>query len=370
MATSDWLASFEAAAAAIGAWDPSATPTLEALEAVRVEYLGRSGRLTEALKGLKDLPLEDRKLLGPRAQSARAGLEERIARRRAELESRQDLSMEKSGVDVTLPALPALRGRLHPVTLMMGDMTRVLGLMGYSLAEGPLVETDWHNFEALNIPAHHPARDAHDTVYLKDLWRQGTAVPEGAGSPPLAGGGPLLMRTHTSPVQVRTMEKTKPPLKIVCPGRAFRRDAVDASHSAVFHQMECLAIDRGVTFADLKGTLDVFMRALLGQSTRLRFRPSFFPFTEPSAQVDVNCLLCGGKGCPVCKGSGWLEMLGAGVVNPNVFKLAGLDPEEWTGFAFGIGIERLAMMKYRIPDIRLFYENDLRFLDQFDEDIL
>ncbi|MBI5625049.1 MAG: phenylalanine--tRNA ligase subunit alpha [Elusimicrobia bacterium] len=357
MATSDWLAAFEKTAAAIGAWEPSSAATLSALDAVRIDFLGRNGRLTEVLKGLKDLPLEDRKLYGPKAQSARAELEGRIAARKAALESHRDLSLEKSGVDVTLPASPALRGRLHPVTLMMGEMTRVLGLMGYSLAEGPLVETDWHNFEALNIPAHHPARDAHDTFYLKDL--------------------PTLLRTHTSPVQVRTMEKTKPPLKIVCPGRAFRRDAVDASHSAVFYQMECLAVGHGITFADLKGTLEVFMRTLLGSSTRIRFRPSFFPFTEPSAEVDVSCLLCGGqgsggggKGCSACKQSGWVELLGAGVVNPAVFKLVGLDPEEWTGFAFGIGIERLAMMKYRIPDIRLFYENDLRFLDQFDEDIL
>ncbi|MFA6318194.1 MAG: phenylalanine--tRNA ligase subunit alpha [Elusimicrobiota bacterium] len=350
MATSDWLVAFEKTAAAIGAWDPAAAATLDALEAVRLEFLGRSGRLTEALKGLKDLPLEDRKLHGPKAQAARADLEERLARRRAELESRGDRSLEDAGVDATLPAPPQLRGRLHPLTLMAAEMTGILRLMGFSVAEGPLVETDWYNFGALNIPEHHPARDMQDTFYLKDL--------------------PRLLRTHTSPVQIRTMEKTKPPLKIICPGRVFRHDQVDATHSAVFHQVEGLAVDRGVTFADLKGTLEVFMKTLLGPSTRIRFRPSYFPFTEPSAEVDVNCLLCGGKGCPVCKQSGWLELLGAGVVNPAVLKAVGLDPEEWSGYAFGIGIERLAIMKYRIPDIRYFYENDLRFLGQFDESVL
>ncbi|MBI5211182.1 MAG: phenylalanine--tRNA ligase subunit alpha [Elusimicrobia bacterium] len=350
MNTSDWLRSFEATSAAALAWAPAETPTLDDLEKVRLRFLGRSGELTELLKNLKHLPLEDRRQFGPRAQSLKARISEFLERRRLDLECAQDLSTERSGVDVTLPAPPSGRGRLHPLTSMVSEMTEALTLMGYTLAEGPQVETDWYNFEALNIPAQHPARDAHDTFYLKDL--------------------PLLLRTHTSPVQARTMKSTAPPLKIVCPGRVFRRDAVDASHSAVFYQMEGLVVDRGVTFADLKGTLEVFMQTLLGSATRIRFRPSYFPFTEPSAQVDVNCLLCGGRGCPACKQSGWIEMLGAGVVNPNVFRLVGLDPATWSGFAFGIGVERLAMMKYRIPDIRLFYENDLRFLRQFDEDIV
>jgi phenylalanyl-tRNA synthetase alpha chain len=254
-------------------------------------------------------------------------------------------------VDATLPAPPSSRGRLHPLTLIAQEMTEVFSRMGFSIAGGPLIEDDWHNFGALNVPEHHPARDMQDTFYLQDL--------------------PTLLRTHTSPVQIRAMEQSRPPLRVICPGgRVFRHDQVDATHSAVFHQVECLVVDHGITFAELKGTLESFMQALLGSSTRVRFRPSYFPFTEPSAEVDVSCLLCGGKGCPVCKQSGWLELLGAGVVNPNVLKAVDLDPEEWSGFAFGLGVERLAMMKYRIPDIRLFYENDLRFLAQFDESLV
>ncbi|MBI4678022.1 MAG: phenylalanine--tRNA ligase subunit alpha [Elusimicrobia bacterium] len=351
MDTSEWLRSFEATRAAADGWNPCETETLEALGRLRLDFLGRGGRLTESLKGLKGLSLDDRRKLGPRAQSLKASLAERIQRRKSELESSLDLSLEKDRVDVTLPALPPGRGRLHPLTLMALEMTDILRRMGFSVADGPLVEDDWHNFGALNIPEHHPARDMQDTFYLKDL--------------------PFLLRTHTSPVQIRAMERARPPLRVICPGgRVFRHDQVDATHSAVFHQVECLAVDRGITFADLKGTLDVFMKSLLGPSTKTRFRPSYFQFTEPSAEVDVSCLLCGGKGCPVCKLSGWLEMLGAGVVNPAVFKAVGLDPEEWSGFAFGLGVERLAIMKYRIPDIRLFYENDLRFLRQFDENIV
>lgn len=321
------------------------------LEAFRVRFLGRSGELTQLLKQLKDLPVEDRKDLGPKAQELRTLLDKTIEQRRLALEAAADeAALSASSLDLTLPPALPLRGRQHPLTLVLQEMGRNLGLMGFSWAEGPLVETDHYNFEALNIPEHHSARDSHDTFYLSDL--------------------PLLMRTHTSPVQIRAMESQRPPLRIICPGRVFRHEQIDASHSPVFHQVEGLAVDKNITFADLKGTLSAFLQKLLGPQTQTRFRPSYFPFVEPGTEVDVRCFLCKGPGCPACKHTGWIEILGAGIVHPSVFKAVGYDPEAWSGFAFGIGVERVAMLRYGVRDMRLFYENDLRFLKQFDENIL
>lgn len=347
----DWEASFGRLAPAALAGQIAAAPSLDALEALRVSILGRKGSLTERLKELKDLSIAERRELGPQVQSLKTELEGLIARRRAALESAADeASLEKLALDLTLPAAVPARGRLHPITQTMQEMTRILGHMGFSWAEGPHVETERNNFEALNIPAHHAARDLQDTFYLQDV--------------------PMLLRTHTSPVQIRTMESVRPPLRVICPGRVFRHEAVDACHSAVFHQIEGLAVDKALSFADLKGTLHTFLQRLFGSNTKTRFRPSYFPFTEPSAEVDVRCLVCGGSGCPACKRSGWIEIMGAGMVHPNVFKAVDYDPEKWSGFAFGMGVERITILRLGVPDMRLFFENDLRFLRQFDEAIV
>ena len=326
-------------------------PNLEALEAFRVDCLGRKGQLTEVLKALKDLSLEDRRAFGPQAQAAKVRCEAAITRCRVRLEAAADeASLGRIDLDLTLPAAVPARGCLHPLTQTLQEMTRILGLMGFSWAEGPHVETERNNFEALNIPEDHAARDLQDTFYLRDV--------------------PRLLRTHTSPVQIRAMEGGRPPLRVICPGRVFRHESLDASHSAVFHQIEGLAVDRGISFADLKGTLRTFLQRLFGPETETRFRPSYFPFTEPSAEVDVRCLVCGGRGCPACKRSGWIEIMGAGMVHPNVFRAVGYDARQWSGFAFGVGVERVAMLRLGVPDMRLFYENDLRFLRQFDESLL
>ncbi|HVA65408.1 MAG TPA: phenylalanine--tRNA ligase subunit alpha [Elusimicrobiota bacterium] len=342
-----WESQLEAVRAAFAATAAQTAADLKALDDIRVRFLGRKGGLTELLKLLKDFPIAEKRELGPKAQETKESFEAVIARRQMELEENL-LQSKLSGqrIDVSLPSYREPRGRLHPLTLVMDEMTRILTLMGFSLAQGPHVETEHHNFEALNIPKHHPARDMLDTFYLK--------------------GAPGVLRTHTSPVQIRVMEKQKPPLRIICPGRVFRHEEVDASHSSVFHQIEGLAVDKGVSFADLKGTLDFFLKELFGQKTQTRYRPSYFPFTEPSTEVDVRCLFCSGAGCPACKRSGWMEILGAGVVNPNVLKAVGLDPAQWSGFAFGVGVERVAMLRLGVNDMRLFYENDQRFLVQFD----
>jgi len=331
----------------------SKAATLEDLESVRVDLLGRKGRLTELLKGLKDLSIEDKRLFGSKANGLKTTLGEALERRRKELEAAAaGAAIAAMRLDLSLPGRVAPRGRLHPITRTMLEMADVLASLGFSWAEGPHIESDHYNFESLNFPPDHPARDCQDTFFLDGL------------APDIRT--PRLLRTHTSPVQVRYMEKHKPPIRIIAPGRVFRHDAVDASHSAVFHQIEGLYVDRCVTMADLKGTLDLFIRRLFGPKTRSRFRPSFFPFTEPSAEVDVECLVCGGKGCPVCKQSGWLEMLGAGMVHPNVLRDSGIDPETHSGYAWGMGVDRFAMLKFGITDIRLLYENDIRFLDQFE----
>jgi phenylalanyl-tRNA synthetase alpha chain len=323
------------------------------LEEVRVRFLGRKSELTELLKSLKDLPIDDKKEAGPKVQALKASFEAELDAAKAKLEEAGDAAaLEKDAIDLTLPSLRAPRGRLHPLTTTMHSIADIFQRMGYSWAEGPFIEDERHNFSALNIPDDHPARDSHDTFYLSGLGR--------------------LLRTHTSTVQVREMERPgakNRPLRVVCPGRVFRHEQIDATHSAVFAQVEGLVIDEGVGFADLKGHLQAFLEHLLGKETKTRFRPSYFPFTEPSTEVDVKCFFCPGTGCPACKHTGWIEILGAGVVNPKVLTAAGWDAEAWTGFAFGIGVERVAMLKYGVRDLRDFYTNDLRFLKQFDEDL-
>jgi phenylalanyl-tRNA synthetase alpha chain len=314
------------------------------LEAVRVKYLGRSGALTQILKSLGTLPAEERPLVGASANEAKRELEARLDVRLGEmLETERRRERERARPDLTLPGRRPPRGALHPLTRVREEIVSVFMGLGFSVAEGPQIETDFYNFEALNIPRDHPARDMQDTFYLS---------------------GETLLRTHTSPVQIRTMRAQKPPVRIIVPGVVYRRDA-DITHSPMFHQVEGLAVDTRVTMADLKGTLELFARELFGARSKIRFRPSFFPFTEPSAEVDVLCFLCGGDGCRVCKQSGWLEILGSGMVHPQVLRNVGYDPEDVTGWAFGMGIERIAMLKYGVDDIRLFFENDLRFLNQF-----
>jgi phenylalanyl-tRNA synthetase alpha chain len=315
------------------------------LEQARVRFLGRQGVLTQLLRSLGTLAPEERPLVGAAANEAKrmleALLEERLARA---LESERRAQRTRARLDLTLPGRRPARGVLHPLTRVHDEIVAIFAGLGFSVVDGPEVETDYYNFEALNIPRDHPARDMQDTLYLSES---------------------TLLRTHTSPVQIRTMLAQKPPVRIIVPGRVFRRDVADASHSPMFHQVEGLAVDRNVTMADLKGTLGLFAREMFGPESRIRFRPSFFPFTEPSAEVDVLCFVCHGQGCRLCKQGGWLEILGSGMVHPQVLKNVGYDPEEVTGWAFGMGIERIAMLKYGIDDLRLFFDNDLRFLRQF-----
>jgi phenylalanyl-tRNA synthetase alpha chain len=319
--------------------------TRQALDAIRVRYLGKKGLLTQCLRAVPTLPPAERPAVGREANEAKARLEAELAARLAAvetLERRARLAAERP--DLTLPGRRVVPGALHPLTRVHDEIVDIFTGMGFAVAEGPEVELDYYNFEALNIPKDHPARDMQDTFYV---------------------GGEVLLRTHTSPVQIRTMERQQPPVRIICPGRVYRRDPFDMTHSPVFHQVEGLAVDRGISMGDLKGTLELFARELFGPDSRIRFRPSFFPFTEPSAEVDVLCFLCKGGGCRVCKASGWLEILGSGMVHPRILRAMGYDTEEVTGWAFGMGIERIAMLKYGIDDLRLFFENDLRFLAQF-----
>jgi phenylalanyl-tRNA synthetase alpha chain len=312
------------------------------IQEVRHDFLGRArGRLTALLKGLKDLPPDRRGPAGAAANGLREEIEAALA---AALEGIGAGPAPAGAIDITLPGVPALVGAIHPLTLVRREIEEIFLSMGYTVEDGPEVETDHYNFTALNIPPDHPARDMQDTLYLE-------------------GGG--LLRTHTSPVQIRTMLKTRPPLKIICPGRAFRRDAPDATHYPIFHQVEGLAVDEGIGLADLKGTLLLMGRRLFGPRVRVRLMPSYFPFVEPGAQFDVSCFLCDGGGCGTCKRTGWIEMGGAGMVHPAVFEGVGYDSERFTGFAFGMGIDRIAMVKYDIDDIRLLFENDVRFLEQF-----
>lgn len=316
----------------------------EELLAVKTRYLGRKGLLTEVLRKLKDVAPEDRPLIGKLSNDIKESISGRIDEALERLGSQESSkALEREKIDVTLPGRRTPCGTIHPVTRVEKEICDIFATLGFSIAEGPEVELDYYNFEALNIPPDHPARDMHDTFYITE----GT-----------------VLRTHTSPVQVRTMERQRPPVRIVSPGKVYRPDS-DISHTPMFHQVEGLLVDRDVTFGDLKGVLTYFVRQMFGMDTALRFRASFFPFTEPSAEVDMQCVICKGSGCRVCGQSGWIEILGSGMVDPEVFKVVGYDPEEYTGFAFGLGVERIAMLKYGISDIRMFFENDRRFLEQF-----
>ena len=314
------------------------------LEQVRVKYLGKKGLLTQLLRSMVTLPPAERPVVGREANEAKVRIEAELDRRLGvALQDARRARLAADHVDLTLPGRRTEPGGLHPLSRVLNEIVNVFVGLGFSVAEGPEVELDHYNFEALNIPKEHPARDMQDTFYISE---------------------DVLLRTHTSPVQIRTMLAQKPPVRIICPGTVYRRDA-DITHSPMFHQVEGLAVDRDISMGDLKGTLELFARELFGPESQIRFRPSFFPFTEPSAEVDVRCFLCKGSGCRVCKGSGWLEILGCGMVHPQVFRNVGYDPEVVTGWAFGMGVERVAMLKYGVDDIRLFFENDLRFLAQF-----
>jgi phenylalanyl-tRNA synthetase alpha chain len=318
--------------------------TLAAVDEVRVRYLGKKGILTGYLRQLGSVPAEQRPEAGQAINRAKVALQEAVEARRAELEAvALKTGLSEDTVDVTLPGRGQTSGGLHPVTRTLQRIEALFSRLGFEIAEGPEIEDDYHNFEALNIPPLHPARAMHDTFYL---------------------GERLLLRTHTSPVQIRVMEHRAPPLRIIAPGRVYRRDS-DVTHTPMFHQVEGLMVDERVAFSDLKGILHDFVRAYFERELALRFRPSYFPFTEPSAEVDIQCVICGGSGCRVCKGSGWLEVLGCGMVHPRVFEYVGVDPERFTGLAFGLGVERFAMLRYGVNDLRLFFDNDLRFLRQF-----
>lgn len=318
---------------------------LSQLEQLRVSYLGKKGEITAILKQMGSLSPEERPVIGELANKVRTQIEQLISEKTSALKNaRRKARLEAETIDITLPAKEVKKGGLHPLSIVQNDMIELFRSMGFDVVDGPEVETDFYNFQALNVPEDHPARDMQDTFYL---------------------GEGIMLRTQTSATQIRTMMNMKPPIRMVCPGRVFRADEVDATHSPVFHQMEGLVVDKGITMCDLKGCLEQFAHVIYGDDTKVKFRPSFFPFTEPSVEVDVSCSECGGKGCRVCKGSGWIEILGAGMVHPNVLRSCGIDPDEYSGFAFGIGLDRLATTRYKISDIRLLFENDLRFLRQF-----
>lgn len=319
--------------------------SVDALEELRIKFLGKKGELTAILKGMGKLSAEERPVIGALANEVREFLTEEIDSKKAKIvKAEQEEKMKSEVVDITMPGKKPEIGTKHPITKVLDEFKDAVIGMGFQIMEGPEVESDYYNFEALNIPKNHPARDTQDTFYIDEN---------------------TVLRTQTSPMQVRVMENTKPPIRIIAPGRVYRSDAVDATHSPIFHQIEGLVVDKGITMADLKGTLETLIRSIYGENTKVRFRPHHFPFTEPSAETDVCCFNCGGKGCSVCKGEGWIEILGCGMVHPKVLANCGIDPEIYSGFAFGIGLERLVMGRYDINDIRLFFENDVRFLKQF-----
>ncbi len=319
--------------------------TTEKLNEIRVSILGKKGELTSVLKSMKDVAPQERPKVGQWVNDTRAEIERVLEERRTKMERvLREAKMKAEEIDVTLPAKRQKLGHRHPDTIVLEEVERIFIGMGYEVVEGPEVEKDYYNFEALNIPADHPAKDEQDTFYVN---------------------GDILLRTQTSGVQVHEMEKGKLPIRMIAPGRVFRADEVDATHSPSFHQIEGLVIDKNITFADLKGTLAEFARELFGENTRVKFRPHHFPFTEPSAEMDVSCFKCGGAGCRFCKGEGWIEILGCGMVHPHVLEMSGIDPEQYSGFAFGVGLERITLLKYEIDDMRLLYENDVRFLRQF-----
>ena len=319
--------------------------TLEIINDLRVKVIGKKGELTEIMKSMKDIPKEEKPKFGQLVNELRNEVEELLSSttNRIKREIRQK-KLEEETIDVTLPAKKTERGHKHPNQVALEEIERIFTGMGYKVIFGPEVEYDYYNFEALNIPADHPAKDEQDTFYINDK---------------------IVLRTQTSPVQVREMEKGKIPIRMIAPGRVFRSDEVDATHSPCFHQVEGMVIDEGITFADLKGTLEAFAKKMFGEDTKVKFRPHHFPFTEPSAEMDVTCFKCGGKGCRMCKGEGWIEILGCGMIHPNVLDRCNVDRSKYSGFAFGIGLERIALLKYEIDDMRLLYENDVRFLKQF-----
>lgn len=322
----------------------AAAETSVELGDIKVRFLGKSGEITSLMKGLGALSKEERPEAGKVLNMARTEIENAIeSKLESALRREKEARLAAEAVDVTLPANTAKRGTLHPITQVREEIVNVFLGMGFSVAEGPEIESDLFNFQLLNVPKDHPARDMQDTFYVNDSF---------------------VLRTHTSPMQARIMTTEKPPIRVVIPGRVYRSDD-DASHSPIFHQIEGLAVDRHITMGDLQGCLEAFAQKLFSPSTKIRLRPSYFPFTEPSVEVDVTCAICGGKGCRVCKGTGWVEILGAGIVNPSVLEMCGISPDEYSGFAFGLGLERIAMIKYGIPNIKLFYENDMRFLKQF-----
>ena len=319
--------------------------TLQELEIIRVKYLGKKGELTSVLRGMGALPPEERPVVGQLANEIRTFLEDIIEETRKKIiKDERSRRILGEAIDISMPGRRKNLGSKHPLTIVIDEIKEIFIGMGYEIAEGPEVEYDYYNFEALNIPKNHPARDTQDTFYINEN---------------------ILLRTQTSPVQIRVMESRTPPIKIICPGRIYRSDAVDATHSPIFHQVEALVVDKGVTMGDLVGTLQVFAKGLFGEKVKIRLRPHHFPFTEPSAEVDVSCWVCGGAGCRICKNEGWIEILGAGMVNPKVLEICGIDPEIYSGFAFGLGVERTAMGRFNIDDLRLFFENDVRFLKQF-----
>ncbi|WP_010251962.1 phenylalanine--tRNA ligase subunit alpha [Acetivibrio cellulolyticus] len=323
----------------------AAAETIQDMENIRVKFLGKKGELTSVLRGMGALSAEERPVIGQIANEVREALESKIEDiKKKLLANERNAKLAQEVIDVTIPGKRKVLGKKHPLTMVMDEIKDVFIGMGYEIAEGPEVEKDYYNFEALNLPKNHPARDTQDTFYINEN---------------------ILLRTQTSPVQIRVMESKKPPIKIICPGRVYRSDAVDATHSPIFHQVEGLVVDKGVTMGDLIGTLKIFAKSLFGEKTDIRLRPHHFPFTEPSAEVDVSCWTCGGKGCRVCKNEGWIEILGAGMVHPKVLEICGIDPEIYSGFAFGLGAERTAMGRFNIDDMRLLYENDIRFLKQF-----
>lgn len=318
---------------------------LEKLNEIKVAYLGKKGELTQVLKSMKDVAAEDRPKVGQMVNEARTSIEERIEKKKKDFEKKVlEEKIKKETIDVTLPGKAPVIGHKHPNQIALEDVEAIFVGMGYQVVEGPEVEYDYYNFEALNIPANHPAKDEQDTFYITS---------------------DIVLRTQTSSVQVHEMEKGELPIRMIAPGRVFRSDEVDATHSPSFNQIEGLVIDKNVTFADLKGTLAEFAKKMFGEDTKVRFRPHHFPFTEPSAEMDVSCFKCGGKGCRFCKGEGWIEILGCGMVHPRVLEMRDIDPDKYQGFAFGMGLERIALLKYEIDDMRLLYENDIRFLEQF-----
>ena len=317
----------------------------KAVDELRVRYLGKKGEITAILKQMGSLSAEERPKMGQLANEVRADIEGAISAALAEMNKKaQELRLKKETLDISIPGTKEEIGSLHPLNSTLDKLIEIFKSMGFDVVDGPEIETDYYNFEALNVPKDHPARDMQDTFYLTEN---------------------MLLRTQTSATQIRTMEKRKPPIRMICPGRVYRSDDVDATHSPVFHQVEGLVVDKGITMCDLKGTLETMAKEIYGNDTKVKFRPSFFPFTEPSVEVDVSCSECGGKGCRVCKGSGWIEILGAGMVHPKVLAGCGINPEEYSGFAFGIGLYRLTTTRHKISDIRLLFENDLRFLKQF-----